>query len=118
MSVQTRVPSMRWVLATMALTTLLAGCADPGPATFRFAGQLDRDLTEAEQAEVRAVTGKDFSVESTDVFCPPEVDPYDCNDTWLRVDGLTEGRCEKAVATLDGRTYWRGAPACDEPPTG
>ena len=102
-------------LAGLALSS--SGCADPGPATFRFAGQLDRGLTEAEQAEVRGVTGKDFSVESTDMYCPPPTDPFDCNDTWLRVDGLTEAKCEAAVARLDGRTYWRGAPVCDEPPT-
>lgn len=107
------------ILALLSLlpVLLLPGCADPGPATFRFAGQLDRDLTEAEQAEVRSVTGKDFSVESTDMACTPDVDPYDCNATWLRVDGLTEGKCEAAVRALDDRTYWRGAPRCDEPPT-
>jgi hypothetical protein len=104
------VPSVPWPLLVLLLA--IAGCAEDGPATFTFAGQLDRSLTEEEQAEVRAVTGKAFTVESTDMFCPPEVDPYDCNDTWLRVDGITQGICRSSAEKLDARTYWRRPPSC------
>ena len=105
----------RLAAALLVLPVLLAGCADAGPATWRFAGPLDRALTEAEQREVRDVAG-DFQVESTLIGCPPEVDPYDCNQHWLRVDDITRKACERAAAKLEGRSYWRGAPTCDNPP--
>lgn len=102
----------------LLLATALAGCTEDASGTFRFKGQLDRDLDDDEQEEIRRLAGKDYQVESTAVGCPPEVDPYDCNQVWLRVDGITEGLCERMVAKLDGRTYWRGAPTCDQPPAG
>ena len=106
----------RLVLALLLLTHALAGCADEGPATWRFKGQLDRDLSEAEQEEMRDAAGKDYTVESTLVACAPGVDPYDCNQVWLRVDEITEARCGLLEERLASRTYWRGAPTCDQPP--
>jgi hypothetical protein len=103
------------VMALLLSTVLLAGCANEGPATFRFKGKLDRALTAEEQQEVRDVAG-DFQVESTLVYCTPDVDPYDCNSYWLRVDDITQARCNKAVNRLQGRTYWRTGPTCDQPP--
>lgn len=103
------------LVVLLSLASSLAGCADDGPATFRFKGPLDRALTEAEQQEILDVAGE-FAIESTLIGCPPEVDPYDCNEHWLRVDDITEGRCERAVAALEGRTYWRRPPTCDQPP--
>ena len=116
MASETRSMSMRvLVLAVLVLPLALGGCADDGPATFRFKGQLDRGLTPAEQDEVRDVLGE-FTVESTDMACPATVDPYDCNATWLRVDDITEARCERGVDRLEARTYWRSLPTCDQPP--
>ncbi len=102
-------------LGLAALLVGLAGCADGGPDDWRFKGQLDRALTEAEQEEVRDVAGP-FEVESTDVACPATVDPYDCNQVWLRVDDLSRRAGERAIVRLDDRSYWRGAPICDRPP--
>lgn len=102
-------------LGVALLLVSLAGCAGDGPATWRLAGPLDRALTEAEQQEVRDVAGP-FVVESTLRACPPDQDPYDCNQHWLRVDDILRRTCERALARLESRPYWRGAPSCDQPP--
>ena len=99
----------------LGATLLLAGCSG-GAHDVRFAGQLDRALTPAEDNEANRVFGRAPEVTATDIFCPPDVDPYDCNQHWLSVGGLTMGHCRRALDTLADRTYWRGAPTCGRMP--